>query len=77
MIVEIIDKCYDNIVESFSNTAILLNAVDVAVKRYSDGSNGIIALSTTANIPPDFMVNTFRERIYNVDDLVRNYQRIF
>lgn len=73
LIEEIIDKCYENIVESYSNTAILLNAADVAVKRYSNETN-IIALSTTANIPPEFLVNPSKERIYSVEDLVIAYK---
>jgi len=62
-----------SIIETFTNTALLLNACDIAAKSY-ESRKDTVALSTTMYIPHEFKLPLDVDVVLNRTDLMQKYR---
>jgi len=66
-------KYFSETIEDYTSTALLLNAVDVARKRYQSNPE-IVKLSTTTNIPPELKFPNDPDYTFGREELVSKYR---
>ncbi|ANC78262.1 hypothetical protein ABE65_016225 [Fictibacillus phosphorivorans] len=70
----ICNKYFSEVVTDYTNTAILLNASDIALKRYRNEPR-IIGLSTIENIPIELRYPTDVDYRFKREELVEKYKK--
>ncbi|MGG1573513.1 hypothetical protein [Fictibacillus sp. NRS-1165] len=66
-------KYFSEVISDFTNTAILLNASEVAMKRYRSELK-VVGLSTIENIPQELRYPTDIDYRFNREELVEKYK---